>query len=109
PLLSYYAEDFEPWQLLTSIQGSSQWAISRDIKQRRVEYILLSFAVADGGCGNADSAVRATQAQCVHDIDLRVLSQIISDGGYRLIARIPYQTTSFKSDYMLWARAGPQR
>ena len=45
----------------------------------------------------------------MHNIDLHVLYQIISDGGYRLIARIPYQTTSFKSDYMLWAREGPQR
>jgi hypothetical protein len=109
PPLYYYAEEFEPWQLLTSIQDSSHWAISRDIKQRRAEYILLSFAVAGGGCGNVDPAVQKTQAQCVHNIDLHVLYQIISDGGYRLIARIPYQTTSFKSDYMLWAREGPQR
>ena len=109
PPLYYYAEEFEPWQLLTSIQDSSQWAVSRDIRQRRAEYILLSFAVAGGGCGNVDPAVQTTQAKCVHNMDLRVLYQIISDGGYRLIARIPYQTTSFKSDYMLWAREGPQR
>ena len=83
--------------------------MSRDIRQRRAEYILLSFAVAGGGCGNVDPAVQTTQAKCVHNMDLRVLYQIISDGGYRLIARIPYQTTSFKSDYMLWAREGPQR
>jgi hypothetical protein len=109
PPLYYYAEEFEPWQLLTSIQDASRWAISRDIEQRRTEYILLSFAVAGGGCGNVDPAVRKTQDQCVHNIELHVLYQIISDGGYRLIARIPYQTTSFKSDYMLWAREGPQR
>ena len=109
PPLDYYLEEFEPWQLLTSIQDSSQWAVSRDIRQRRVEYILLSFAVGGGGCGNVDPAVKETQAQCVHNIDLRVLYQIISDGGYRLIARIPYRTTSFNSDYMLWAREGPQR
>jgi hypothetical protein len=109
PPLYYYLQEFEPWQLLTSIQDSSWWKVSRDIKQRRVEYVLLSFAVSGGGCGNADPAVKQTQAQCVHNMDLRVLSQIISDGGYRLIARIPYQTTSFKSDYMLWVREGPQR
>jgi hypothetical protein len=109
PPLYYYLEEFEPWQLLTSIPDSSRWAVSRDISQRRVEYILLSFAVGGGGCGNEDPAVKKTQAQCVHNIDLRVLYQIISDGGYRLIARIPYRTTSFKSDYMLWAREGPQR
>ena len=109
PPLYYYLEEFEPWQFLTSIQDSSQWAVSRAISQRRVEYILLSFTVGGGGCGNVDPAVRETQAQCVHNIDLHVLYQIISDGGYRLIARIPYQTTSFKSDYMLWVRVGPQR
>jgi hypothetical protein len=109
PPLYYYLEELEPWQLLTSIQDSSPWAVSRDIRQRRVEYILLSFAVAGGGCGNKDPAVKETQAQCVHNIDLRVLYQIISNGGYRLIARIPYRTTSFNSDYMLWAREGPQR
>jgi hypothetical protein len=109
PPLYYYLEEFEPWQLLTSIPDSSRWAVSRDIRQRRVKYILLSFAVGGGGCGNEDPAVKKTQAQCLHNIDIRVLYQIISDGGYRLIARIPYRTTSFKSDYMLWAREGPQR
>jgi hypothetical protein len=109
PPLYYYLEEFEPWQLLTSIQDSSWWAVSRDIRQRRAEYILLSFAVSGGGCGNEDPAVKKTQARCVHNIDLRVLYQIISDGGYRLVARIPYRTTSFKSDYMLWVREGPGR
>jgi hypothetical protein len=109
PPLYYYLEEYEPWQLLTSIPDSSAWALSRDIGQRRPAYILLSFAVGGGGCGNEDPAVRQTQAQCLHNIDLRVLYRIISDGGYRLIARIPYRTTSFQSDYMLWAREGPRR
>jgi hypothetical protein len=108
PPLYYYLEEFEPWQLLTSIPDSSRWALSRDIRQRRVKYILLSFAVGGGGCGNEDPAVKKSQAQCLHNIDLHVLYQIISDGSYRLIARIPYQTTSFKSEYMLWVREGPQ-
>ena len=47
--------------------------------------------------------------KCLHYIDLRIMSEIISNGGYRLIARIPYRTTSFHSAYMLWAREGPQR
>ena len=109
PPFYYYLEDFEPWQRLTSIPNSSAWAISRDIKQRRFTYVLLSFATSGGGCGNEDPAVKKTQSQCLHYIDLRVLTDIISDGGYRLIARIPYGTTSFKSDYMLWMREGSPR
>jgi hypothetical protein len=109
PPFYYYLEDFEPWQHLTSIPNSSAWAISRDIKQRRFTYVLLSFAVGGGGCGNKDPAVKETRSQCIHYIDIRVLYSIISDGGYRLIARIPYRTTSFKSDYMLWVRQGAPR
>ncbi len=109
PPLYYYLEGFEPWQLLTSIPDSSAWALSRDVGQRRAAYILLSFAVGGGGCGNEDPAVKQTQAQCLHNIDLRVLYRIISDGGYRLIARIPYRTASFQSEYMLWAREVPRR
>ena len=37
PPLYYYLEEFEPWQLLTSIPDSSRWALSRDIKERRVK------------------------------------------------------------------------
>jgi hypothetical protein len=103
--LNYYLEDFESWQNVTTILDPS---ISQDVRHRRFSYILLSFAIGGGGCGNADPAVKKTQSECLHYIDLRVLDNIISDGGYRLIARIPYWTTSFKSEYMLWAREGSQ-
>jgi hypothetical protein len=109
PPFYYYLEKFEPWQLLTSIQDSSPVTISRDIKQRRFAFVLLSFAVGGGGCGNEDPAVKGAQAQCLHNIDLHVLYEMISDGGYRLVARIPYRTTSFNSAYLLWAREGSQR
>jgi hypothetical protein len=101
--LNYYLEDLEPWQSVANIPDPS---ISQDVRQQRFTYILLSFAGGGGGCGNADPAVKKTQSQCLHYIDLRALYSIISDGGYRLIARIPYQTTAFKSDYMLWMREG---
>jgi hypothetical protein len=104
----YYLEKSEPWQLMASIPTSPASTIAQDIKHRRFAFVLLSFAEGGGGCGNADPAVKRTQAQCVHNMDLRVLSEIISDGGYRLTARIPYRTTSFKSYYMLWAREGSQ-
>jgi hypothetical protein len=106
PPFYYYLESSEPWQLMTSIPNSSPLTISRDIKQRRFALVLLSFAEGGGGCGNADPAVKSTQSQCIHNMDLRVLSEVISNGGYRLIARIPYRTTSFNSYYMLWARKG---
>jgi hypothetical protein len=101
--LNYYLEDLEPWQSVATIRGST---VSQDVRQQRFTYILLSFAGGGGGCGNADPAVKKTQSQCLHYIDLHALYSIISDGGYRLIARIPYQTTAFKSDYMLWMREG---
>jgi len=101
--LNYYLESLEPWQSVATIRDST---ISQDVRQQRFTYILLSFAGGGGGCGNADPAVKKTQSQCLHYIDLRALYSIISDGGYRLIARIPYRTTSFKSDYMLWMREG---
>ena len=37
-------------------------------------------------------------------MDIKVVNDIISDGGYRLIKRIPYKTTSFSSAYLIWAR-----
>jgi hypothetical protein len=101
--LNYYLEDLEPWQSVATIPDPS---ISQDVRQQRFTYILLSYAGGGGGCGNADPAVKKTRAKCLHYIDLRVLYNIISDGGYRLIARIPYRTTAFKSDYMLWMREG---
>jgi len=101
--LNYYLENLEPWQSVGSIPDPS---IAQDVRQQRFTYILLSFAGGGGGCGNADPAVKKTQSQCLHYIDLHALYSIISDGGYRLIARIPYQTTAFKSDYMLWMREG---
>jgi hypothetical protein len=105
--LNYYLQDFEPWQSVSNIPDPS---IYQDVRQQRFAYILLSFAGGGGGCGNADPSVRKTQSKCLHYIDLHVLYSIISDGGYRLIARIPYQTTAFRSDYMLWMREGlPQR
>jgi hypothetical protein len=108
----YYVQDVEPWQFITPIPNSSARALSQrieGIKQHRFAFILLSFAVGGGGCGNEDPAVKSTHATCMHYIDLHIMSEIISSGGYRLIARIPYRTTSFHSAYMLWARKGPQR
>jgi hypothetical protein len=104
--INYYLEGIEPWQSVATIPDPS---IAQDVRQRRYEYMLLSFAVGGGGCGNADPSVKKTQSHCLHNIELRVLYDIISDGGYRLIARIPYRTTSFRSDYLLWAREGPRR
>jgi hypothetical protein len=106
PPFYYYLEKSEPWELMTSIPNSSPVTISKDIKQRTFALVLLSFAEGGGGCGNADPAVKRTQAKCLHNMDIRVLSELISDGGYRLIAKIPYKTTSFNSYYMLWAREG---
>jgi hypothetical protein len=109
PPFYYYLQNVEPWQLLTSIPNSSPLTLSRDIKQRKFAFILLSFAVGGGGCGNEDPAVKQTRAKCLHYMDLRILDEVISNGGYRLIARIPYKTTSFHSDYMIWVREGWQR
>jgi Dolichyl-phosphate-mannose-protein mannosyltransferase len=109
PPLEYYLQDVEPWQFLTSIPNSSPITLSRDISQRRFAYILLSFTVGGGGCGNTDPAVRRTHDKCLHYMDLRIMSEIISSGAYKLIARIPYRTTSFHSAYMLWARKGSSR
>jgi hypothetical protein len=103
---NYYLEDLESWQNIGTIPDPS---ISQDVRQRRFTYILLSFTIGGGGCGNADPSVKRTQSKCLHYIELRVLYDIITDGGYKLIARIPYRTTSFKSDYMLWVREGPKR
>ncbi len=68
--------------------------------------ILLSYAVGGGGCGNADPQLKSSRPQCLHFQDLKVLNAIISDGGYRLVERIRYKTTSFSSAYLIWARQG---
>ena len=67
---------------------------------------MLSYVLGGGGCGNADPRLRASQPQCLHNLDLKVLADIISDGGYQLVARIPYRTTSFRSAFLIYARTG---
>ncbi len=103
-------EGIEPWQSITSIPDSSAWALAQDVRQRRFS---VHPAVVRGRRrrvrqrgprGQADAGSVPAQHR-----SSRVLYGIISDGGYRLIARIPYRTTSFKSDYLLWAREGPRR
>ncbi len=104
PPFDYYLQNVEPWQAITSTPNYSGPAIARQIRQRRFSVIMVSYAVGGGDCGNADPAVRKDQAQCLHAMDIKVVSDIISSGGYRLITRIPYKTTSFSSAYLIWAR-----
>lgn len=101
----YYLIDHEPWQRIASIPPSSQ-AEAQIVRQRRFSVILLSYTVGGGGCGNEDPAVQSTRSSCQHNVDIRMLNDILSDGTYRLIARIGYQTAAFRSTYMVWAREG---
>jgi hypothetical protein len=108
PPFDYYLQDVEPWQEITSIPNYSRPAMTQEIKQRHFSVIMISYAVGGGDCGNADPAIGNRQAQCLHDIDIKVVTDLLSGRGYRLIARIPYKTTSFQSAYMIWARQEPR-
>lgn len=109
PPFDYYLENAEPWQLISSVSPSSVALAAKSIKEHKFAYILLSFAAGGGSCGNYDPLKKSSQAKCQHNADLRVTNSIISDGGYKLIARIPYRTTAFRSDYLIWIRKGTRR
>jgi hypothetical protein len=104
PTFDYYLQDAEPWPNITSITITGPTALEQAVRHRRLSVILLSYAVGGGGCGNADPQLRSSRPQCLHYQDLKVLSAILSDGGYRLVERIRYKTTSFSSAYLIWAR-----
>ncbi|HET7016662.1 MAG TPA: hypothetical protein VFI65_22260 [Streptosporangiaceae bacterium] len=104
PTFDYYLQDAEPWPDITSIAVSSPSALEQAVRHRRFSVILFSYAVGGGGCGNADPQLKSSRAQCLHYQDLKVLNAILSDGGYRLVKRIRYKTTSFSSAYQIWAR-----
>jgi hypothetical protein len=106
PPFDYYLGNVEPWQSITSTPNYSGAALDVAISQHRFAVIMISYAVGGGDCGNVDPAIRKTQALCLHNVDLRVLDDIIKSGAYQLITRIPYKTTAFGSAYMVWARAG---
>jgi hypothetical protein len=104
PVFDYYLQNTEPWPDVTSIAVTSPGALEQAVRQRQFSVILLAYAVGGGGCGNADPQLKSSRPQCLHFQDLKVLDAIISDGGYRLIERIRYQTTSFASAYLIYAR-----
>jgi hypothetical protein len=104
PTFDYYLQNTEPWPDITSIAITSPGELEQAVRHRRFSVILLSYAAGGGGCGNADPQLRSSRAQCLHYQDLRVLNAIISDGGYRLVERIRYKTTSFSSAYLVWVR-----
>jgi len=104
----YYLIGSEPWQRIAAIPRASRQAEKEIVEQRQFSVILLSYTVGGGDCGNEDPAVKSTQAACPHNVDLRMLSDLLSSGDYRLAARIPYRTTAFTSAYMIWVREGPR-
>jgi hypothetical protein len=106
PPFDYYLQDVEPWQSITSTPNYSDAALGVAISQHQFAVIMISYAIGGGDCGNADPAVKKTQAHCLHNIDLKVLGDIIKSGAYQLVAEIPYKTTSFASAYMIYARQG---
>jgi hypothetical protein len=109
PPFDYYLENVEPWQLISSVSPSSVAVAAQAIKNHKFAYILLSFAAGGGSCGNYDPLKKGSQTKCQHNADLRTVNTIISDGGYELVARIPYRTTAFSSDFLLWIREGRRR
>jgi|HubBroStandDraft_1064217.scaffolds.fasta_scaffold02325_7 hypothetical protein len=102
----YYLTGAEPWQEITSIPRFSAQAEAQVVRQRQYAVILLSYAGGGGDCGNADPTLKRAQATCSHSVDIRILSDILGYGGYRLVARIPYRTTAFQSAYLVWVREG---
>ncbi len=104
PTFEYYLQNVESWQNITSIAITGPGALEEAVRHQRFSVILLSYAAGGGGCGNADPQLKSSRAQCLHYQDLKVLDAIISDGGYRLVERISYKTTSFSSAYLIWAR-----
>lgn len=105
PVFDYYLQNIEPWPDITSIAVTSPGALEQAVRHRQFSVILLAYAVGGGGCGNADPQLKSSREQCLHYEDLNVLNAIISDGGYQLVERIRYKTTSFASTYMIWVRS----
>jgi 4-amino-4-deoxy-L-arabinose transferase-like glycosyltransferase len=108
PPFDYYLIGSEPWQQIAAIPRTSPQAEAQLVRRRHFSVILLSYTIGGGGCGNEDPSVKSTQATCPHNVDLRMLSDLLSSGGYRLADRIPYRTSAFRSAYTIWVREGPR-
>jgi hypothetical protein len=109
PTFDYYLENVEPWPDIAAVPNSTTGQLTGQIARRRFSVILLSYTEGGGGCGNADPLVQSSQPECLHNIDIKLLSAIIGDGGYLLVDRIPYRTTAYHSTYLLWVREGARR
>jgi 4-amino-4-deoxy-L-arabinose transferase-like glycosyltransferase len=109
PSFDYYLTGVQPWQRITAVPNESSASLAQAVRQRQFSVIMLSYALGGGGCGNADPREQSSQSQCLHNIDLKVLGDIISDGGYQFVARIPYSTTAFHGAYLVYAREGHRR
>ena len=90
----------EPWQRIAHPEILEPRPSSCGSAPTR--YMVLSFAGGGGGCGTRPRGQEHT-GQLPHYADLRMLGDLLSYGGYQLLARIPYRTTAYSSDYMLWA------
>jgi 4-amino-4-deoxy-L-arabinose transferase-like glycosyltransferase len=109
PSFDYYLAGVQPWQRITAVPNESSADLALAVRQRQFSVIMLSYALGGGGCGNADPKEQSSQSQCLHNVDLKVLGDIIGDGGYQLVARIPYSTTAFHGAYLVYARGGDRR
>ena len=48
----------------------------------------------------------ASRANCQHEIDLRAVADMLDAGGYKLVAKVPYASSSVSGDFMLWESEG---
>lgn len=107
PTFAYYLARDQPWQNIVAVPawagltGPSAGSFSAGIKERRYAVIALTFDGRGGACVVSKSG----ESVCDHTVDGSILRAINAYGGYKLVVRIPYRTSAFRSVYMIWVRA----
>jgi hypothetical protein len=106
PAFAYYLARDEPWQNIVAVPawagltGPGAGSFSAGIQERRYAVIALTFDGRGGACVVSKSG----KSVCDHTVDGSILRAINAHGGYKLVVKIPYRTSAFRSAYMIWVR-----
>jgi hypothetical protein len=106
PSFAYYLSREEPWQNIVAVPAWAGLAntgaedFPTGVQQHKYAVIALTF----DGRGGACVVSKGGKSVCNHTIDGSILRAIRAYGGYKLVAKIPYRTSAFRSVYMVWVR-----
>jgi hypothetical protein len=108
PVNDYYLTGVEPWRDITPVHdGISPARYKQEISAGTFSVIFESLDGAGDGC-TQDGTLNGAPV-CTSPLDVAILADIKHSGRYRLVASLPYATSSFRSSFLIWERTGGAR